>query len=1004
MNHDEVLLDSRSRKDLANRLESLAASYTPEWRFDSKDPDIGSALALIYIDQMEDNIRRLNQLPEKYHTEFANLLGLTLHSAYPASGVAVVELLRGTVPGVELPRGTSLTAEADGGSVFFETKEDVYITNAQLTDILSLSGTHGKIYPLLGGAKPAELIANPQKTFREESSPEAAEQTPFLLFDYSEAGIEKNAVLFYHSSVFGVDASTPIEIQLIGTDGEAMAPKFADPSQWRWSYLGNEGLTPFTRVCAKGNALHLYRDHELNPQIFDGQAYYSICLEALQPIEDTVTVSDIRISSCRDEGKPELILRDGQELSAVECMPFGETISLFDECYICDNQVFSQMGATVHLSFQLSSRRKMMNLTAVQQKEELKIIKLKPKAVQYTAATTAPEQVTIEYYNGQLWRTLPCDQDWSQLLDGTHNGKHTIAFTCPADWHRVPINGYEGLCLRIRVTQADNCYLLPCEHTAPVLENVQLTYSYENMWKQPQRVETISGTQRENQTDAFLQGKLVTLFKALPYPEASLYLGFDRPFEGAPISMLFDVEENVHFHMEPITFEYSTRNGFRQMKVIDRTRQFAGSGTVLFMPPSDFEAMEVENIRRWWIRLRSTEEAVKGYHPPIRSIRLNAVDISNCHTQPEESFYIETSTANMTFQLSAQNILCANVFVSEFGELSRSQMRKMQEEQPEDVRVETDFLGEITGFYVRWTEVDTFDRSQIGDRHYMIDRASNTLIFGDGIHVKIPQARQDAAILVQTVSCDGSRGNVPAGAISGFYSNVLYVSSVTNPSKTFAGSDLEDLESARKRGAELFSGRGRLISETDYLRAVKSFSGTIEKVKCMAGYDRDGVFHPSVITIAIMTQDYASGNESFHNIREPLRKMLLEKCEATVRPEDLLLTEPSYVTISVSVWVKTADSSHAFSIQNLILDSISRFLDPLPSPGHSGWDIGVLPTENQLTMLLQSLRFPGHISRIVTVARYADPSGTHEVALDEMPNAPFAIGIGGDCHVYIEFQ
>ena len=120
MNHDELTLDPRTQADLCARVEELASSYTPEWRFDRRDPDVGSTLALIYTGQMADNIRRLNQLPEKYHTEFVNLLGLTLKPAYPASGVAVVELLRGTVPGVALPRGSRLMAGgADGSPVLF---------------------------------------------------------------------------------------------------------------------------------------------------------------------------------------------------------------------------------------------------------------------------------------------------------------------------------------------------------------------------------------------------------------------------------------------------------------------------------------------------------------------------------------------------------------------------------------------------------------------------------------------------------------------------------------------------------------------------------------------------------------------------------------------------------------------------------------------------------------------------------------------------------------------
>ena len=116
MHRNEILLDPRGQAELCSRVEELAEAYTPEWRFDRANPDIGSTLALLYVKQMADNISRINQLPEKYHTEFINMLGLTLQSAHPASGVAVVNLLPGTVSGVALPAGTRLMAEGtDGG-------------------------------------------------------------------------------------------------------------------------------------------------------------------------------------------------------------------------------------------------------------------------------------------------------------------------------------------------------------------------------------------------------------------------------------------------------------------------------------------------------------------------------------------------------------------------------------------------------------------------------------------------------------------------------------------------------------------------------------------------------------------------------------------------------------------------------------------------------------------------------------------------------------------------
>ena len=94
MDHStELILDSRTKEDLYGDIAALAASYTPEWQFNTDDPDVGSTLAMIFAHQMSGNIRRLNQTVEKYHTEFANLLGISLLPAYPASGVVVAELV-----------------------------------------------------------------------------------------------------------------------------------------------------------------------------------------------------------------------------------------------------------------------------------------------------------------------------------------------------------------------------------------------------------------------------------------------------------------------------------------------------------------------------------------------------------------------------------------------------------------------------------------------------------------------------------------------------------------------------------------------------------------------------------------------------------------------------------------------------------------------------------------------------------------------------------------------
>lgn len=1005
MNEIEQAQSGRMQAQLEQRIRELAASYTPEWKFNTDNPDIGSVLALIFAGQMAENRRRMERLPEKYHTEFINLLGLGLKSARPAVGMVTAQLLQETVPGVRLPHNTRLMADsADGTPVLFETTHDVYLTNARLTDILSVSGKLGRIIPLRGALKPESMLEQAPSE-EADNEPQEPAWSGVSLFDYTQPGVEHNALFLYHKSVFGIDRGQPLQIYLQTKNAEEDAKEFCSPERWRWSYYNGHRLEAFASAKASGSVITLERADEQAEIEPLAAPCHLICLEALGPVEHAVMIDDIRMASLHQKKAPAFILSDGQVLEAAQCMPFGQTVSVFDECYLCDDVVFSQREAQITLSFGLSSRTKHMELTAQQIADDLKIIKRKPTMVQYQSARTAPQRVIFEYYNGQGWRPLPCSHSWDKLFDGSHGGEYEISFLCPSDWAAVPIEGYEGKCMRIRVVQADDCYLLPCDHVMPVLHNVALSYRYEWPWKQPQSVKTVVGTQCTDQTKRFLEGHGLTAFRPLDQPPACLYLGFDRPMEGGPVSLWCDVEEQVRFRTCPVTFEYSTRHGFREMKVVDGTSDFAHSGQILFVPPSDFAPAKVEGMERWWIRILAGEEALSGFHPKLSEIRINAVTIENRQTHPEEEFYISAAVPNMSFTLSANNILYAEVFVSEMGRLSQEEMREMLLRRPEDVRVEYDFLGKISSFYIRWTEVESFVRSKADDRHYLLDRLNRRLIFGDGVHVRIPQVQTNGqpAILVRQVSCDGEAGNVPAGAIDRFYGNVLYVNSVTNPHAVYAGSDLEKIESIHRRGADFFSSRGRLVTQRDFVRAVEAYSSCIGKVKCLAGYAADGSPCPGAVTIVIMTKDYAQGAGAFYHLREPLRRELLERCEATLSPEQLVLTEPMYVEINVSVWGKAASQTNTFEMQDQIEQAIRRFLEPMESEGHRGWKIGQLPTEKQIKMVLYALNLSGQIERLLVVARYTDSQGAHEVTLDRLGALPCAIAVNGTHKVTIEF-
>lgn len=1004
----DYLVDSRSEEDLHRELARLAASYTPEWLFDPEDPDIGSVIGLIFTRQMAENIRRINRIPEKYRTEFVNMLGLTLLPAYPAQGVAHIGLIPDTLPGLDVPAGTKLVADGgEGENLIFETRQDIHVTAARLTHLFAISTHFGKIIPLMGQLERYSLVGGtlPAEVAPETEPAEAPQIPAFSLFDFTGEGVAQNALLLYHRNMFDTPEGVSISVRMIeGATGANIAPRFADSSRYRWSYCGQEGMVPFASVRADAEGLVLVNGGEESRKVpFRGQDHSLICLEALGPVRESVSLQALELSSACGPTRPEFVTHNEADLEKEAFMPFGDTASLFDECYIGHSSIFAQQGAVVKVEFELSFAEKLVNLSATEKEEELKIIKRRSTPVLYETARTCAQRIGLDYFNGTGWRRLICQGDYTTLLNGETRGRVELSFICPGDWQPFVIGGFEGRSLRLRILEADNCYLRPCLHNMPVFHRLQISYSYYGEWKRPHGLQRITGTVATDLTRQLTEGP-VTVLEPFPYGENSIYLGFDKKIEGSPVSLLFDVQESMHFDAAPLRFEYSTKNGFAPLKALDHTGNMCRVGTVLLLPASDFAEWPVEGVRRHWIRIVDEENAYNDperYRANIRNIVVNAVEIHNVRTLPEESFFVEQSLPGMTFPLAAENILSADVFVNEAGRLTQAAMREMLAERPEDVRVEYNFLGGISEFFVRWAEVNDFDDSGPGDRHYRLDRMDNTLIFGDGLNVMVPQAQPGVAFTVTVRCCDGARGNLPQGSVNASFGQMLYVDRIHNPTATYGGSSIESVESAHERGANILNSKNRLVSELDFVREVKAFSSSVDKVKCVIGLDPEGRRDNRIVSIAVLMKDYADGAYSFYSMQKRLREWLLRKSELSLTPETLLVTEPVFVEISLDIWAETLQAEQFFEAQNLIRRQVEGFLNPLTTDHSPGWEIGRLPTKAQLAMLFQSAKGEAGVRRFSATARYADQKGVHERSLDDLRVSPFMLATPGPQRVHM---
>ncbi len=1014
--NNDYIVENQKRSDIIRRIRQLAAAYVPEWQFDETNPDIGSVIALLFADGMEENIRRYNTLLERDYVELMNMLGISLKPAFPAHSTVVMKLAQDTIPGFKLKKGVKLLGGAEGEeNLVFETAHSVYVTDSRLRSAFMTSGKNGKVIPLLGEFEPVEYIEEANRVVaedREESeayaqsfSGETEKQPevsafPFTLFDFKEEGYGKYGLLFYHPHLFDVQDNDI----LMKIDGAPELLRDIADGKYRLVYYGNSGFEPVQNIRLEGeNCISFRKTGECQKIKEKGELFSLLLLEPNEIPQKSVSVSDIGFSSSGEERIPEFVWNGTTELEPGRFLPFGETLGLYDELYIGHEEYFSKPGARVTIKFRLSFDTHSVTIPRLQEEAELKVIKKKPKKdIMGAPAEVFADEVSIEYYNGIGWRKFQTEQPIKQLFASDTTRECEISFLCPKDWAPMEVGGFSGRSVRIQITRADNCYYQPAIHHYAVITDMQISYTYEKHFEKPAKLLSYQGSRKRDLTATIAANSQASVFSVSEYQDTALYLGFDKKMEDGPVSILIRTREVEGYQEGKLTFSYSTRNGFSRLKLADYTNGLSHTGTIMFMPPTDMAKRTLEGQEAYWIKITDEKSQLEGLptqRPIIFDIQVNAIEVDNVDTMAEETYYIDTFGPNMEFTLNAQNILSLELWVNETGLFSENEMRRMLIENPENARAEYSFLGEIEEFYVKWEEVDNFDRSMPGDRHYAVDRMNSRLLFGDGVHVQVPRNTKGAAFKVVMRRCNGEAANVGIGQIDGSLGGMMFVEQLYNPIQAYGGMNMESVEEALCRGTTVLNSRNRLVSVQDFEREALNFSRRINQAKVIVNKKKDGTFVPGAIAMVLLMQDYKDGEYSFIQMRQRLREHLLEKCELSVDGSELEIVEPVFVEVSVEAWVRGVRTDDTFETQQYLCGVLEEYLDPLKN---NGWDIGRMVKRAQIELRLNMEKGKVLLRRLLVTARYQDENGRHEVDLEKLAGNPYVLVTSGSHKIHFE--
>lgn len=978
-------LDGRSAADIKKEIAKLAASYTPEWHFDEEHPDIGSTIALLFAEQVQWNIRKFNRQLGQFRMDYMNMLGVSLKPAHPAEAYVIFEPAQSTSGGIRLKRGTRLSASGEEKSIMFETAADCFITSVRMTHCFQTEAQTGVIVPVFG-----EFTC--QDYFEKDCLAGEEEFCSAELFSYPETGIERNGLVIAHKHIFDIE-NDKIYMKLIGR--ERLADRIMQ-KEFRILYPGADMLLEAEEVELLSDTLVIGRKEPTEPVLI---------LEAVKPVEHHTVLDEILVSSAGEAHAAQYAGNGITDMDTGKFELFGSTLQLFSECYIGDDSYFSKGNSVIRMHFRASFSIHTVGLIPSAKEKDLSLIKRKPPhQIELVPADTCVEEIALEYFNGTGWKRLVCETDCARMFAAGRQGDYEVRFLCPPDWTPVQTGSYDGRCLRVRLMKADNCYMTPCNHTYPVIEQLEISYSYEGKYERPEYLERLWGTERKDLTEDFRRRRPVTVFRPSVHEDNALYFGFEQGFEDGPVTMYFEFDPNTGFEGMKLTAEYSTKHGFRRMKMLDGTDGFSHTGILCFMPPEDFAETEQGGIKRYWLRITDQSGGIKKdtvYRPLLKRVCLNGVLVNNVETLDEEEFYIEQIKPNMSFALADGNILEADIWVNERDCCSLEQMKEMLKTCPKKVRAEYDMFGNIQDFYVKWEEVEDFGNSGPKDRHYILDRSQNMICFGDGVHVKIPGVTNRVSFLAAVRVCDGINGNVGEGEITDFVSNIHFYGEFYNPLPAFGGTEQESLDAALRRGAGLISNRRRLLTKTDYIREVIAGSENIDKVSCIVGETPDGKVSPEHICLVVLMKDFIDGSRSFVREAAGIKEHLYSKCEMTIEREKLSVVQPIPVEISVELWVKSKGHEENFEIQNQLTGMLHTFLNPISEGLSPGWEIGMLPDTSQILMRLHAAVRDVRIKNIMITGKYMEKSGICERELDKIPKSPFFICKSGRHKIHI---
>ncbi|HBV97852.1 MAG: hypothetical protein JL50_17965 [Peptococcaceae bacterium BICA1-7] len=998
------LIDTRDIKALISRMKYMFPYYTPEWRFTPEDPDAGTALFLIFADMFHENIKRFNRVPLKNFIAFLNMFNVSVFPAGAAAGFVAFRLSEGAGEPVHIPAGTQVSASPEGrGTVVFETERHMLATPASIVEAYNVSPELDSIYRI-------------EESFFQHSP--GTDRTHITMFDFTgPENLQEHSLYLGHEGLFNIGETALVELQVINSlkrySEPSICQRLAYGRNTQWSYWCGEEWRPFDEVLASDNKIILKK---ATPGMIEKRES-----ESLNSRWVRCRLKDKRINVLGD------IVMDGLKISVdyYDCeglggvapgrvfyndvprdpqgfYPLGEYFVLYDNFYLSSQEVFSKKGSLVDVKFTLTHIEKIMksetesgpNFKDIMKSEEFE----EPRLPEVSVLT-----VSWEYWNGKGWAKLFSHNEYEDIFYHPAAGEVEICFKCPLDMEETYVNDHFDFWIRARVLSIENIYTVPSIYRTPWIENIRLKYHYEGEKYPAEHCLIQNNAEYRNMTSAARGESSFSPFYSFDKKIPAFFMGFDSPPVKGPISIMFSIKQQKDSGEKPLLeWEYLRGSGVRtewaSLKIADETAGFTRSGTVVFAGPGDFARGTIFGRDLYWIRIVNPDGRLEREglsKPMVRGIYMNCTRVVQHQSIKNEMFETVPGPDGREYHLSMFPVIREEVWVNEAGHLGPDDQDRLAAGQPSMIEVVRDQIGNVLEAWFRWIPVEDLSQSSPEDRHYVIDRLTGTVSFGDGRNGRIPPHLGRDNVRINYKIGGGAGGNVGAFEIKNLQNSIVFVDGVYNPDPTGGGYDTETLEKALARGPQLLRHRNRAVTAEDYQWLAREASQDIVRVKCLPNLNREGKKESGCLSVVVVPGEM--GGDSFPELKARVERYLKERSASTAVFQDgINVMEPAYLEISVLAELAVNEVDVVALAEKEAVDKLNEFLHPLTGNfGGRGWEIGQYPHISEFYTLLKSVKNVNHVESVsISVIKVENDVGT-EINTDFLDNLPYGMVMNG---------